>query len=212
MITIEGIALTDVCEVIFMKIKLMILSLSPLALLTIIRNFLFVTTNEAGIALRMSDFILENIILLLVLISCLIWTFLAIVFYISFCAFKWADKKSGYEVKLVEDKEDASLNFFLTLIIPLLVDDVGSIQGALTFVAIVILICLLLYRTSLFYANPILTLLGYRVYTFKFLNNSEFRNQECIGLSQGIIEESSSIEYKKITDKVLYVRRMKNDN
>ena len=195
-----------------MKIKLMILSLSPLALLTIIRNFSFVTTNEAGIALRISDFISENIILLLVLISCLIWTLLASAFYITFCAFKWTDKKSGYEVKLVEDKEDASLNFFLTLIIPLLVDDVGSIQGALTFAAIVILISLLLYRTSLFYANPILALLGYRVYTFTFLNNSEFRNQECIGLSQGIIEESSSIEYKKITDKVLYVRRMKNDN
>ncbi len=48
---------------------------------------------------------------------------------------------------MVEYKEDAILNFFLTLIIPLLVDDVGGIQGALTFVAIVILICLLLYRT-----------------------------------------------------------------
>lgn len=191
-----------------MKTKLMVLSLSPLALLTIIRNFSFVSKDSDGNALGLNNFVSTNIILLIVLVTCLIWVVFAIVYFISFCAFKWSDKKSGYTIKSVVDKEDASLNFFLTLIIPLLVDDVASIQGALTFVSIVILICFLLYRTSLFYANPVLALLGYRVYTFNFVNNSDFGDKVCIGLSKGKIKDSVSIEYKKITKKVLYVRRM----
>ena len=192
-----------------MKTKLMILSLIPLAFLTIIRNFSFVMKSSEGSTLSICDFFTTNFVLSIVMACCLIWTIAAVCFYISFCAFKWADKKSGYEINLAEDREDASLNFFLTLIIPLLLDDVGSIQGALTFASIVTLICLLLYRTSLFYANPILALLGYHVYTFKFTANSEFKEQECIGVSKGVVTGLASIEYKKITDKVLYIREMK---
>lgn len=123
-----------------MKFKLMIQSLSPLALLTIIRNFSFVTTTSANQKLSFNEFIAENAILLVVMLFCLIWIIMALIFFISFGAFKWSDKQSGFEVCSVIENEDASLNFFLTLIIPLLLDDVNTIQGALTFLIIVFLL------------------------------------------------------------------------
>ena len=186
----------------------MILSLCPLAFLTIIRNFSFVTTNTAGVALSIPEFLCVNKILLVVILCCLLWMMVSVEVFIEFNAFKWSDKKSGYEIKILDDKEDASLNFFLTLIIPLLLDDVDSIQGAITFAVLVLLICLLLFRTSLFYANPILAMFGYRVYTFKFSDNPELPDECYIGLSNGTISDNS-IEYKKITDKIIYIKEMK---
>lgn len=58
------------------------------------------------------------------------WILAAIISFISFTAFRWTDKKQGYQLSSFVEKEDASLNFFMTMIIPLLIDDVGTIQGA----------------------------------------------------------------------------------
>ena len=190
-----------------MKSRLMIQSLSPLALLTIIRNFSFITTDLAGNKLSAPMFIQENICLLLIMVFCLAWILSALWCFIQFKAFYFTDKETGYSVISVHEDEDAGLNFFITLIIPLLLDDVDSIQGALTFLIIVLMLCALLARTNLFYANPVLTLIGFRVYRFQFARNTNF-TQECIGLCYGTIDEQSSIEYKKITDRVLYIRRM----
>ena len=51
--------------------------------------------------------------------------------------FRWTDKKQGYQLSSFVEKEDASLNFFMTMIIPLLLDDVGTIQGAVTFLILI---------------------------------------------------------------------------
>lgn len=193
---------------IVMKFKLMIQSLSPLALLTIIRNLQFKTTALVCDKLNLMGFVEENLILILVILFCLIWIVLAISYFISFGAFKWNDKKAGYVIKDQAENKEASLNFFLTIVIPLLIDDVAEIQGALTFICIVLLICLLLYKTNLFYANPVLALLGYHVYEFSFVQNSEFGEKKCIGLCQGTLKNSRSIEYKQITEDVLYIRGM----
>ncbi len=190
-----------------MKFRLMIQSLSPLALLTIIRNFSFVTVNDLGEKLSSEAFLYQNIIILFVMLICSLWIILAIWCFVQFKAFHFTDKESGYTVTSVHEDETAGLNFFITLIIPLLLDDVGNIQGALTFLIIVAMLCVLLARTNLFYANPVLALIGFRVYKFKFIDNSDFP-RECIGLCYGIMGENNSIEYKKITDSVLYVGRM----
>lgn len=76
-------------------------------------------------------------------------------------AFRWTDKKQGYQLSSFVEKEDASLNFFMTMIIPLLIDDVGTIQGAVTFLIIVVMMCALLSKTHLYYANPVLAILGF---------------------------------------------------
>lgn len=191
-----------------MRKKLMIQSLSPLALLTIVRNFSFTTRDETGALLTSTMFWKSNKILLIVMAVCAIWIILAVWYYVVFLAFKFTDKKSGYTIKIIDEDEEASLNFFMTLIIPLLIDEVYSIQGALTLLIIIILMSVLLFKTSLFYANPILALLGYRVYIFRFENNTECSEDKYIGLSRNEIKSQCSIEYKKITDKVIYIREI----
>lgn len=194
-----------------MKNRLMLQSLSPLALLTIIRNFRFEIPegfNACSVESWLNLF-LNNRILVGVMILCLMWLVAAIFSFVSFSAFIWSGKEQGYEIENVEEKNDASLNFFMTMIIPLLIDDVGTIQGALTFLIIVVLMCLLLGRTNLFYANPVLAILGYRIYEFSFVDNKCFENR-CIGVTRGKFSRNiRSIEYKVISESVIYVKEMK---
>lgn len=188
-----------------MKFKLMIQSLSPLALLTIIRNFKFVNINADGSELGIIEFASANKIMLMVIFLCSVWILLSIWYYQEFKAFKWTDKKSGYQLKMVEENEEASLNFFLTIIIPLLIDDIGSIQGAITFFLIVMILMGLLYKTKLFYANPVLSMFGYHFYEFEFLKN-EKEPGKFVGISQTELKEGIMVEYKKINEKVMYIR------
>lgn len=188
-----------------MKFKLMIQSLSPLALLTIIRNLKFVSLNADGSKLGIVEFASANKILLIVIFLCCVWILLSMWYYQEFKAFKWTDKKSGYQVKTVEENEEASLNFFLTIIIPLLIDDIDSIQGAITLFLIVVILMGLLYKTKLFYANPVLSLFGYHFYEFEFLKNEE-ESGKFVGISKTELKEDIMVEYKKINGKVMYVR------
>lgn len=192
-----------------MKTKLMIQALSPLALLTIVRNFSFKIMSETGEKLCGKAFLKENVVLLCVLFFCLFWVLISVFFYISFAAFRWTDKKSGYEITSIEEKEDASLNFFMTLILPLLIDDISTIQGAITFALIILFLSILLYQTKLFYANPILAILGYHIYSFQFKHNSKYANCIYMGVCHGRISGENTIEYKAISGNVLYIREMK---
>ena len=194
-----------------LKYKLMFQSLSPLALLTIVRNIPFAPVNE----------IVENhtcwvelsrlkIELIVVFVLCAVWFIIAVIFYVSFTAFIWTDKIQGYQIFSAEEKDDVSVNFFMTMIIPLLIDDVGTIQGLATFLIIVIMMLVLLCKTKLYYANPILAILGYRVYEVQFENNSNFGEEKCIALVKGgFSKKQVSVEYKVIDGTVLYMKEMK---
>lgn len=195
-----------------MKHSLMLQSLSPLALLTIIRNFSFqMSVSEFSLNLAtLDEFFRLNSVLIVVFILCFAWILAALWSFISFTAFKWTDKKKGYQLSSFEEKEDASLNFFMTLIIPLLIDDVGEIQGAITFFLIVIMMCALLNKTHLFYANPVLAILGYRVYEVQFSDNKDFGEKKCVAVVKGNLSKNpGSIEYKIISDTVLFMKEMK---
>lgn len=191
-----------------MKYKLMIQSLSPLALLTMIKNFNFVTIDSAGVKLDFSSFILANIQLIIVQSFCLLWIFLGLMFILSFNAFKYSDRKGGYSVSIVNKKEGDSLNFFLTLILPLLIDNINTWQGMLLFFTILFLIWGLLSNTNLYYANPVLSLFGYRIFEIEFPMNKEKEGKRYVALSRGDIDVNHNVEYKEISDEVLFLKGM----
>lgn len=184
----------------------MIQSLSPLAFLTMISNFNFETVSVDGMNYGVVDFIKQNIVLLIVFIICFIWVVASLFFLLSFGRFKWRDKESGYKVKNVKEHEGAGLNFFLTLIIPLLIDNVNTLSGAITLGVIVFLICMLLYKTNLYFSNPVLSILGYRIFEFAFCDNSKYKNKTYLAICRNKIHDGSIVDYKSISEEVFYVK------
>lgn len=192
-----------------MKRKLMIQSLSPLALLTIIKNFCFVFYDSSCNKLGFKGFIIANLPLLIVIVFCIIWIILSIYCLISFYAFKYAGRNDGYSIAIVEQKENEGLNFFVTLILPLLIDNLNTWQGLILFFVIMALMWGLLSKTKLFYANPILSLLGYHISEIAFIENLEKRTKTYIAISPGVLTDEHNVDYKDITEDVLFVKEMR---
>ena len=190
----------------------MLQSLSPLAFLTIVRNFKFTPVSElAENQSYWGEFVRLNNVLIVVFLLCATWILAAIISFISFTAFRWTDKKQGYQLSSFVEKEDASLNFFMTMIIPLLLDDVGTIQGAVTFLILIDIdqIASAERVITVNYANPVLAILGYRVYEITFKSNPDFNNEICLAVVKGrFLKNPSTVEYKVINDTVLYMKEM----
>jgi hypothetical protein len=67
-------------------------------------------------------------------------------------------------VQNVENVNYEHITFLTTYIIPLLSFDISNIRYLLLLFLLLIIICAIYIRTNLFYANPTLALLGYRIY------------------------------------------------
>ena len=192
-----------------MKNKLIVLSLSPLCLLTFIINFKFTFWDEnTHVCLTARQFICQNLSTIIILLLCLTWIIISIYNYMYFKLMTSFDKNSGYTVKNIVEEKDAGLNFFLTLILPLLLGDLNQPQNAVAFLLIFIIIFLLLKKTDLFYQNPILSLLGYHIYEFEFDENASLKGR-CIAVALSELNDKQSIEYKEISGNVLFVKAMK---
>lgn len=70
-----------------------------------------------------------------------------------------------------------------------------------------IMLFALMWKTNLFYQNPVLTLLGYEVFSFKFETTqlTEYSEKECIGITRGIVGRGNSIKRQKISDNVFLI-------
>ena len=147
-----------------MKKQLIILSLSPLFLLTILQYFPFEKFGCVVGNLFNIQMIYKHLPLYIGMWICLIWVIVSLIIFIKFVCFQRYDVVGGYEVKDIKEEKDAGLNFFLTLILPLLVNDISTWNGLLLMIFLGVIIICLLSKTNLYYQNPVLIILKYKVY------------------------------------------------
>lgn len=190
-----------------MKKKLIILSLSPLFLLTLLQYFPFEKIGVVRAHFWDIQMILKHLPLYIGSWICLCWIFASIIIFVKFVWFQKYDVTGGYEVQNVVEEKDAGLNFFLALILPLLVNDITTWNGLFMMILLVVIIVCLLDKTNLYYQNPVLVILNYKVYKFSFTDNEYAVAEEYIAIARGDINNGDTIEYKKIEDNVLVIRK-----
>lgn len=206
-----------------LKAMLLIQSLSLLTLLAFLKNCpksllaylgLFPASfpMQDGVPLAFGVYFLENCCLILLLAFCLLWTLAGVFFILSLPAFSYTGKAGSHNITGIKENSEASLSFLLTLILPLATDWQNSHREMLFFVLLLIGIILLLWRTDLFYDNPVLTILGYHVYQFSFKQNEEFGTLPCIGISRKKIHVEPVIRHRVIDGekRVLYIEEIKS--
>ena len=190
-----------------MKSKLIILSLCPLFVLTFIQYFPW---TKIGVIIRNINRIelyKAHIWLCLGLLICLIWLACSIGIYLVFKLNMKYDRTEGYEIVEIVEEKDAGLNFFLALILPLLINDISQLSGLIMLGVLVAVICLLLCKTNLYYQNPILVILDYRIYRFQFKDNERLEKQEYIGIAFNKVTGENTVDYKIIEDNVMVIRQ-----
>lgn len=96
----------------------------------------------------------------------------------------------GENIVVSENKSDVGISFLVSFVLPLLVDEVASLRDFIFFLVLLAMVIILLTRSNLYYQNPVLSFLGYKVCTFAIVNPAkdveEFvENKEFIGITRG---------------------------
>ena len=99
------------------------------------------------------------------------------------------------------------MTFFMTYVLPMAMDDLDTWKGLIVFGILMTILFSLMWKTNLYYQNPVLTVLGYEVFSFKFETTqlAEYSGKECIGITRGMVSVAHSIKRQKISDNVFLV-------
>lgn len=95
----------------------------------------------------------------------------------------------------------------MTYVLPMAMDDLDTLKGIIVFGILMVMLFTLMWKTNLYYQNPVLTVLGYEVFSFKFETTQliEYREKECIGITRGRVRNRKTIKRQKISDNVFLV-------
>lgn len=131
------------------------------------------------------------------------------IFYVYRFNYKLKGSRSSYfKIKSIKNKNYEHLTFLTTYIIPLICFDLNEIRYIIVLILLLIIIGAIYIGTDMFYANPTLALLGYKLYEV----NAELRDgfkEQIIIISRDEIDESSNILYRKLDENIYFVRRKK---
>ena len=139
---------------------------------------------------------------------CLLWIIYSVYSIRSFAKSQWANFVSEGESLIdIEKISDSGVTFFMTYVLPMTMEDLDTWKGFFVFGILMIMLFALMWKTNLFYQNPVLTLLGYEVFSFKFETTqlTEYSEKECIGITRGIVGRGNSIKRQKISDNVFLI-------
>lgn len=198
------------------RVSLLIQSLSPIAILTIIKIFpinLFVLFKRLALT-PMDVFRLywrhitnvdKDYIILTFCFLIVVW---ALFSYWLFRDTLSVGTTNNFSIKAKLENEDASLNFFFFFLFPLVIDDFSNWNSFVFYFVTILITVRLLWDTTLFYKNPVLTVLGYNIYNFEFHENPKEPEKELIGICHGEIQTETIIVYKKLFSKVYFIKEV----
>ena len=145
----------------------------------------------------------------IIMFLCIVWFLLTAVVAVGFGDFQSSNYVSqGETITIEHENKNSSVTFFVTFILPLLIDDVSNIWKFIYFIVLLIIEIFLLIQSDLFYQNPVLVALRYKTFEFKFNQTCAHIdiNKTYIGISKkGIPSEKSAIKRKYIADDVFFV-------
>ncbi|MGG0821395.1 hypothetical protein ABE099_00850 [Paenibacillus turicensis] len=199
-----------------LRFLLILQSFMPLMVLLLLKNFdsdLIFLIHKFFIQIWNREFTAismavthEKFLLFIVIFICVIWIFVSLY---SMHLFRGAQFANFIEdkINIVHYSSDAGLIFFTTFIVPLVLDDVGSMRNFLVFICLFLMIIVLMFKTNLYYQNPVIAMLGYSTFNFKFTEHSDstMKNSELVGITYGKIDEEKIIKYQRIADNVYFI-------
>ena len=111
------------------------------------------------------------------------------------------------KISIGNDMTETSAAFFVSYVIPMLLEDITELKGFFIFVIIMIMLIMLMRNTNLYYQNPILAVLGYKTFGFKFSETSDvaLRDRDYIAITRGKIDETKIVKRKYIADNVFLI-------
>lgn len=181
----------------FKKIQLYIVSLWLLFFLVAVKEFQFVSWNVSLTVTGFKNFASVNI----TSIVAIVFLLLGFAFYLEFAYLLKGSTKLPKEITKIEDQNYEHLTFLTTYIIPFLRVKLEGRDLVIT-ILLLFIIGAIFIKTNLFYKNPTLALLGYKLYKVDTLKNT---NQ--IFISKEFLILGDVVHCIHLSDNVYFVKK-----
>ncbi|PZU88096.1 MAG: hypothetical protein DI529_06415 [Chryseobacterium sp.] len=140
----------------------------------------------------------------------LLCVFALIIGAISLIDFNFQSKGTAelsFKIKDIENIDYEHLTFLTTYIIPLVCFNFDNKRYVFSFIIILFVIGVIYIRTDLFYANPTLAILQFRIYKVE----GEFRNGESrksiILITKSKLSKDDRVKYHKLDERIYYASK-----
>lgn len=149
----------------------------------------------------------DELLTYIVVLICIVWITLSIIAYLYFQHIQTSGYQEDDEIQIKHYTTDTGLGFFMTFILPLVLDDLGNLRDFTVFIVLILLVIILMSRTNLYYQNPVLIILGYTTFSFEIKNPQDeiMKDKDYIGITKGKIDIDRVIKYQHIADDVFVI-------
>lgn len=131
--------------------------------------------------------------------------------FFSYLDFKFQMKGTpelSFKIKEVESIDYEHLTFLTTYIIPLVCFQFENMRYIIVFIILLIVIASIYIRTDLFYANPTLAILQFRIYKVSGeFRNGETRNNKIL-ISKEKLSKGDRVKYLKLDERIFYASKV----
>lgn len=187
------------------KIGLFILSLWLLFILIIIITIdVPITLGKDCEFVGVGYLLSHNIVPLICIIAILIGWYS----YYDFSFTLEGTKELAFEIVEIENIDYEHLTFLTTYIVPLVCFNFFSIRYQIVLILLLIVIGTIYIRTDLFYANPTLALLNFRIFKVKgnFVNGEVREN--IILITKNQLEKGDKVVYIKLDNRIYFAKKL----
>lgn len=129
--------------------------------------------------------------------------------YLDFIYLTKGTKELSFEIKEIESIEYEHLTFLTTYIIPLVCFKFESLRYIVVFVILLFVIGCIYIRTDIFYANPSLALLNFRIYKVNGLFRSGGMRENRILITRDKLDIGDNVKYLKLDERIYYALKIK---
>lgn len=112
----------------------------------------------------------------------------------------------SFNVEKVDNQNYEHLTFLTTYIVPLVSLNLTNIRYLLVLALLIFVICIIYVRTDLFYSNPTLAILGFKLYKVDGLFKHNDQRDAIILITKDIINIGSNCDYIQLDNRVYYAK------
>ena len=110
-----------------------------------------------------------------------------------------------FTITKIENINYEHLTFLTTYIVPLVCFNFVAVRYQFVLLVLLVVICAIYIKTDLFYANPTLALLGFKIYKIEG-NFEDGIRENIILISKDNLEKNKRCDYIKLDERIYYVK------
>lgn len=149
------------------------------------------------------DLLRRNIIPIL----CIVFIVVGIISYLDFGHKLKGAPEFPFKIDKIENIDYEHLTFLTTYIVPLVCFNFASIRYSIVLFLLLFIIGVIYIRTDLFYANPTLAILRFRIYKVSgdFIKG---KRDNIILITRDKLSESDEVKYIKLDERIYYSKKV----